>query len=61
MPGLNSHEDDLATDPVLVGADSLINACLRAKFLKLSTQILKWNDFPTKAKPKGRAKTILKA
>ena len=31
------NEEELATDPVLVGADSLINACLRAKFLKLST------------------------
>lgn len=56
-----SYEDELASDPVLAGAASLINACLRAKFLKFTTQILKWNDFPSKVgAKKGRGKTILK-
>ena len=48
---------------MLAAAAALINLSLRAKFLKFTTQIYKWNDFPGKVggKGKGRGKTILKA
>lgn len=62
-PGFDGEtiEAALAKDPVLQENDALINACFRAKFLKFTSQILKWNDFASKKKSKPKPKSVLKA
>ena len=58
---VNIEEPDLQSnldkDPLLADANAIINTCLRANFLKFSTQILKFYDqsIKKKAKPKGRS------
>jgi len=59
--GGESLEAALAKDPVLAENDALINACFRAKFLKFTSQILKWNDFVSKKKSKPKPKSVLKS
>jgi hypothetical protein len=41
----NLIKQDVAPQ-VPIMSESLINECLRTKFLKFSSQIYKWNDFP---------------